>query len=110
MKQTGNRFDIRHKETLMLFLKEYFQLFFPELVDKINFETARFLDKELNALFEETGAKQPEKDRQRITDALILIDVLAAMEEEQILIHFRIRIGSNCSAIRSTNSPTGRSS
>ena len=26
MKQTGNRFDIRHKETLMLFLREYFQM------------------------------------------------------------------------------------
>jgi len=58
MKQTGNRFDIRHKETLMLFPREYFQLFFPDLVDKINFETARFLDKELNALFEEAGDKR----------------------------------------------------
>ncbi len=88
MKQTGNRFDIRHKETLMLFPREYFQLFFPHLVGKIDFGTARFLDKELNALFEEAEGKQPEKDRQRITDALILIDVLAAMEEEQILIHW----------------------
>ena len=58
MKPTGNRFDIRHKETLMLFLREYFQLFFPDLVDKINFETARFLDKELNALFDEAGDKR----------------------------------------------------
>ncbi len=88
MKQTGNRFDIRHKETLTLFLREYFQLFFSDLVDKIDFEAARFLDKELNALFEEAGEKQPEKDRRRITDALILIDVLGAMEEEQILIHW----------------------
>jgi hypothetical protein len=88
MKPTGNRFDIRHKETLMLFLQEYFQLFFPHLVDKIDFETAHFLDKELNSLFEEAGGKKPRKDQQRITDALILIDVLAAMEEEQILIHW----------------------
>jgi hypothetical protein len=88
MKQTGNRFDIRHKETLTLFLKEYFELFFPDLVDKINFETARFLDKELNALFEEAGTKQPRKDRQRIADALILVEVLADMAEEQILIYW----------------------
>ena len=33
MKQTGNRFDIRHKETLTLFLREYVELFFPDLVD-----------------------------------------------------------------------------
>ena len=58
MKQTGNRFDIRHKETLTLFLREYFELFFPDLVDKIRFETARFLDKELIALFEKDGEKR----------------------------------------------------
>ena len=34
MTRTGNRFDIRHKETLTLFLLEYFELFFPALVDK----------------------------------------------------------------------------
>jgi hypothetical protein len=88
MKQTGNRFDIRHKETLMLFLREYFQLFFPDLADKINFETARFLDKELNALFEEAGDKRLQKDRQRIADALILVEVVADMAEEQILIYW----------------------
>ena len=88
MKPTGNRFDIRHKETLMLFLREYFQLFFPDLVDKINFETARFLDKELNALFEETEGKQPMKDRQRIADALILVDVVIEGKAEQILIYW----------------------
>ncbi|MEE4359655.1 MAG: hypothetical protein V2I97_24500, partial [Desulfococcaceae bacterium] len=69
MKQTGNRFDIRHKETLMLFLREYFELFFPELVEKIQFETAEFLDKELIALFEEAGEIPPGlSDQQRITD------------------------------------------
>jgi hypothetical protein len=88
MKQTGNRFDIRHKETLTLFLKEYFELFFPDLADKINFGTARFLDKELNALFEEAGDKRLQKDRQRIADALILVEVLAGMTEEQVLIYW----------------------
>ncbi len=91
MKKTGNRFDIRHKETLMLFLREYFELFFPELVEKIQFETAEFLDKELIALFEEAGEKIPglsEKDQQRITDALILIGILIADKAEQILIHW----------------------
>jgi len=88
MKKTGNRFDIRHKETLTLFLREYFQLFFPELVGKIKFETARFLDKELNALFEEAGSKRPRKDRQRIADALILIDIVIEGKAEQILIYW----------------------
>jgi len=47
----GNIFDIRHKETLTLFLREYFEMFFPELAVRMNFETAKFLDKELIALF-----------------------------------------------------------
>jgi hypothetical protein len=89
MKQTGNRFDIRHKETLMLFLREYFELFFPELVEKIQFETAEFLDKELIALFEEAGEIPPGlSDQQRITDALILIGILIENKAEQILIHW----------------------
>jgi hypothetical protein len=89
MKQTGNRFDIRHKETLMLFLREYFELFFPDLVEKIQFETAEFLDKELIALFEEAGEIPPGlSDQQRITDALILIGILIENKAEQILIHW----------------------
>ncbi len=88
MKKTGNRFDIRHKETLTLFLREYFELFFPDLVDKIRFETARFLDKELIALFEKDGEKLSGEDQQRITDALILVDVLLEGMEEQIFIHW----------------------
>jgi hypothetical protein len=64
---------------------------FPHLVDKIDFETARFLDKELNALFEEAGTKQPRKDRQRIADALILIDVVIEGKAEQILIYWEHR-------------------
>jgi len=88
MKQTGNRFDIRHKETLTLFLREYFELFFPKLVDKIRFETARFLDEELISLFENDGEKPAGKDHRRITDALILVDVTLEGVDEQILIHW----------------------
>ena len=88
MKKTGNRFDIRHKETLTLFLREYFELFFPDLVDKIKFETARFLDEELIALFENDGEKPAGEDQQRITDALILLDVILEGVDEQILIHW----------------------
>ena len=88
MKHTGNRFDIRHKETLKLFLREYFELFFPDLVDKIRFETARFLDKELNALFEKDGDKQSDDDMRRITDALILVGIHLEGIDERILIHW----------------------
>ncbi|QTA81504.1 Uncharacterized protein dnl_38410 [Desulfonema limicola] len=31
----GNKFDIRHKETLTLFLREYFELFFPDLAHEL---------------------------------------------------------------------------
>jgi len=41
----ANNFDIRHKEVLRLFLKEYFELFFPDLAKRMNFETAEFKDK-----------------------------------------------------------------
>ena len=87
-KRKYRRFDIRHKETLMLFLKEYFELFFPDLADKIDFETARSLDKELIALFEEPGKELNKKDQQRITDALILIEIMIDGKPEQILIYW----------------------
>jgi hypothetical protein len=65
------RFDIRHKETLRLFLKDYFELFFPKLVRKMNFSTALFLDKELFSLFQGSEKKVTQNgnaDMQRITD------------------------------------------
>lgn len=77
-------YDARHKEALRLFLKDYFLLFFPNLVPRMNFKTAQFLDKELNALFDQesevlTGIKKKQKEQatelQRITDALILIEI-----------------------------------
>ncbi|KPA14813.1 hypothetical protein MHK_004980 [Candidatus Magnetomorum sp. HK-1] len=79
-----NNFDVRHKETLRLFLKEYFELFFPELAEKMHFETAKFLDKELIALFEDHA----EKDVNTLTDALILIEITINNKREWILIHW----------------------
>jgi hypothetical protein len=83
MTETHSRFDIRHKETLTLFLREYFELFFPDLAKKLRFETAVFLDKELTALFGES------EEQHKITDALILIRMAADDEaEKRILIHW----------------------
>ncbi|MDM8525521.1 hypothetical protein QUF80_19300 [Desulfococcaceae bacterium HSG8] len=61
----------RMMKPLTLFLREYFELFFPDLAERTDFETAIFLDKELIALFGEEREKN-DKDQQRITDALIL--------------------------------------
>jgi len=81
-----SRFDLRHKETLTLFLQEYFELFFPDLGEKMQFDTVRFLDKELIALFEKPDKKQGQKDQNRITDSLILIQIIIDGKKEQILI------------------------
>ena len=81
-RKRSSKFDIRHKETLTLFLKEYFELFFPDLAKKIRFETARFLDKELIALFGEN------EDEHRITDAMILVQILLDKRPEWIMIHW----------------------
>jgi len=74
-----SNFDIRHKETLRLCIKEYFELFLPDLACKMNFDTIQFLDKELIALF---GGEH------RITDALILVTVRIDNDERTILIHW----------------------
>ena len=79
-----SKFDIRHKETLTLFLREYFELFFPELAENMQFETVEFLDKELIALF----GNPDEKDQSRITDSLILIRITLNGRSEWILIHW----------------------
>jgi hypothetical protein len=80
------RFDIRHKETLRLFLREYFELFFPDIAGRIRFETAQFLDKELTALF---GDSSSGDDQQKITDALILVEAVSEGGiPEMILIHW----------------------
>jgi len=85
-KKRHSKFDIRHKETLTLFLKEYFELFFPDLAKIIRFETAKFLDKELIALFGKP--EKGKKDQHRITDALILVQIVLNSEIKWILIHW----------------------
>ncbi|KPA18237.1 transposase, partial [Candidatus Magnetomorum sp. HK-1] len=74
-----SNYDIRHKETLRLFLREYFELFFPDLAAKMNFNSVMFMDKELIALF---GGEH------RITDALILIEIIVNDESKWIMIHW----------------------
>jgi len=74
-----SNYDIRHKETLRLFLKEYFELFFPEMATTMNFDSVIFMDKELIALF---GGEH------RITDALILIEITVKNESKWIMIHW----------------------
>jgi len=76
-----NNFDIRHKETIRLHLKEYFELFFPELAKRMDFDTAEFKDKELIALF-------GDQDQFKYTDALILIKIKLDDGEDWILIHW----------------------
>ncbi|QTA81573.1 Uncharacterized protein dnl_39110 [Desulfonema limicola] len=87
----GNKFDIRHKETLTLFLREYFELFFPDLAQKIDFKSSQFLDKELTALFDRTDNQDKEisdKDQSKITDALILLKIMINGDYQWILIHW----------------------
>jgi len=74
-------YDIRHKETLRLFLREYFELFFPDLARKMNFASVQFLDKELIALF-------GDNDQLKIADALIMIEIKLNNNSEWILIHW----------------------
>ncbi len=87
-KKKPSRFDIRHKETLTLFLREYFELFFPDLARRMRFETAKFLDKELISLLDEPQNGKKRADHQAITDALILIRIVLDGRPEWILIHW----------------------
>ncbi|KPA15892.1 hypothetical protein MHK_003901, partial [Candidatus Magnetomorum sp. HK-1] len=79
-----SKYDIRHKETLRLFLREYFELFFPDLAPKIHFETAEFKDKELIALFGDTH--NPEQ--LKIADMLIMVQMIIDDNIQWILIHW----------------------
>lgn len=87
-KRKTGKFDIRHKETLKLFLREYFELFFPDLAERMLFETAIFLDKELIELFGDEENQGNDTEQQKITDALILIGIVLDGKEEGILIHW----------------------
>ena len=79
-----SKFDIRHKETIRLCLKEYFDLFFPDLAKKMHFDTAQFLDKELIALFGDVN----DPEQQKIADALIIIGITLDQQMEWIMIHW----------------------
>ena len=82
-----SKFDVRHKETIRLFLKEFFELFYPDICPLINFETVQFLDKELISLFEDRE-ELPGQDRKTRTDMLILLSAKIDGLEEKILIHW----------------------
>jgi len=86
-----NNFDIRHKEALTLFLKEYFELFFSDLAKVISFENAEFLDKELTALFDKEKNRE-DKEQHRITDALILVQIILGGKQERIIFFYRFYI------------------
>ena len=79
-----SNFDIRHKETLTLFLREYFEMFFPDIAKIMKFETARFLDKELIALFGKPDGQQNDQDQHRIADVSLFLRDLFQVQETRI--------------------------
>ncbi|KPA09712.1 hypothetical protein MHK_010083 [Candidatus Magnetomorum sp. HK-1] len=83
-KKRISKYDIRHKETLRIFLKEYFELFFSDLAPKIHFETAEFKDKELIALFGDTH--NPEQ--LKIADMLVMVQMTIDDQIQWVLIHW----------------------
>ena len=82
-----SNFDIRHKETIRLFLREYFELFFPTLAEKRNFDSAQFLDKELIALFGDSELI----DQHKIADSLIMIEINLDQLKEYLMIHWEVQ-------------------
>ena len=79
-----SKFDIRHKEALRLYLKEYFQLFFPKLAQSMHFETAEFKDKELISLF----GDHEDPEQLKIADMLIMIQITINQTLQWIMIHW----------------------
>jgi len=69
-----SKFDIRHN--------------FPALAEKLRFGTAEFLDKELISLFGGSEEKLDSTGEQKITDALILIQIQLEKNTEWLLIHW----------------------
>ena len=76
-----NKLDLRHKETFRLLIRDYFEIFFPDLAPYMRFETAKFLDKELIDLF-------GKEEMERRTDSLVLIEMELDGKPEWILIHW----------------------
>ncbi|KPA17016.1 hypothetical protein MHK_002766, partial [Candidatus Magnetomorum sp. HK-1] len=83
-KKTISKFDIRHKEALRLYLKEYFNLFFPKLAQFMHFETAEFKDKELISLF----GDHEDPEQLKIADMLIMIQITINQSLQWIMIHW----------------------
>ena len=76
-----SKLDLRHKQTLQLFLPQFFELFLPELAPFINFSSAKFLDKELADIF-------GKEDTERHTDALVLVEMEINGHPQSVVIHW----------------------
>ncbi|KPA13215.1 hypothetical protein MHK_006599 [Candidatus Magnetomorum sp. HK-1] len=87
MAKKRSNYDIRHKETIRFFMREYFELFFPKLAEKMNFETAQFLDKELIALFGDSD----QIEQLKIADSLIMIEINLDRFKEWVMIHWEVQ-------------------
>ena len=82
-----SRFDLRHKDTIQLFIREFFELFFPKIAPYINFESVQFLDKEFYALFENSEG-DGDKDVQSRSDMLMMFEAKINGQKEIVLVHW----------------------
>ena len=84
--QKRSNYDARHKETLRVSLEDFFDLFYPDLASRMRFHTARFMDKELIALFGE----QEDAVQLKVADALIMIEIVIDDDQDPdvIMIHW----------------------
>ena len=82
-----SNYDIRHKEAIRHCLPEFFDLFFPDIVEHMKFDTVQFLDKELISFLEDANIE----DQLRIVDTLIMIDIDWNQINERIMIHWEIQ-------------------
>ena len=78
-------YDIRHKEAIRHCLREFFDLFFPDLMDQLKFDTVQFLDKELISFLGDSD------DQLRIVDTLLMIDIVCNQSTERIMFHWEIQ-------------------
>jgi hypothetical protein len=82
-----SNYDIRHKEAIRHCLPEFFDLFFPDIVDHMKFDTVQFLDKELISFLADANIE----DQLKIVDTLIMIDIDWNQINERIMIHWEIQ-------------------
>ena len=83
-KKRRSNYDVRHKEALKLCLKDYFELFFPDLAERMVFDSVEYKDKELIALF----GDMDDPVQLRIVDSLFMIQVVIDQLPEWIMIHW----------------------